>query len=819
MIATLFALLATELLSDSADIKVRSGDVVNAPIYSYSPSAPATLDISMTLAEGEQFEHPGVVSFTFPSNANPPIDAIKYKRVESDGTSGELQTLSREKPFIEIKGTVSMRIVLQVKSACTMRISSPYNGADEPEAIPYFISSSTSSSNVKGGSFQVDVSPSTPFNYTASETEFFPVKYSLSTSDFVITSGGFHISQDNLVSSTSTISITPKSELARKTIIYLTVTPFVGSKPSEPKKVQITAYPHVTGWKTNLRPDGTYFLGQTLNPTFTPVAGTTDLKAEDFIDLMELVLDNQVSKANIVLNNPGEFSLAYRPRQNTVSLPEFPYKLHVLKSPSFQIVRDETKSSDNLSTALPGQVLKYKVIPQAEGFTKHEDLNQRIKVIVKSLIISEGDAHYTLDGSDSFSVKPLSPGSVSIQAVLDVSIDNQSYTYAASLDTARLHLMVRSISEFRPVSVRLVPIDEEFVKQSYGDHINKLFYVYSIRVINDLLEDGKPANKSVLVYSGSLETAVTLEQRNRETKLWSPINYQESNAEEADSGPNRYLKGILESSDFNPERAGFAYTTLAILKGSSPAISMKIPTGFDLITFKSIIYRNLNELDSKDLNYPKAGLQSVPGQYEVVVPVLEKGHYEFVAQYTVKKSGDESSPQINLVSRMVVSVVDPTKLERLFLYRPYKFDFVQGALPMMEGLSNQRQFVTILDSLGDIGTFFFTLFHSLGEAGDSLALINSLLVPKVKEIWPDRSEIHRANLLRDLMRPMEEVSYGTDLEKIVLFPKNPFRSVFKDQETRIRTIRTDDYQITIAVIEQKGSVRGTKDQPQSSGGG
>lgn len=501
--------------------------------------------------------------------------------------------------------------------------------------------------------------------------------------------------------------------------------------------------------------------------------------------------------------------------------------------------------------ALTGQIQEYVVEPSGHPAIVDPALG-RVEVKVKLVRITKGRAEPSYgEQPTQFSVRALSSDPVEFQVISQIKIDGQ--TLESDTEVAD-SLVVLSVKDFKPVKLRLMPLDTTYVKMAYGDMIERLFYVYSVRVFNNLQDEGVLEQKSILVYSGSLETYVTLEAFYTEEELshmqakkpadqangaavpiesvkvgnktlrgsWRDVTY-----ELGGTTPNSAVAGFREVFP-STSRSGLSLVNAVLTKGSVDTVAIQAPQGYAIRSKPTVQVKSLkSDVTSQGVRY-NLFQNDVDGPYYLSLHAVDHDHYRIMVHFDVTKlekgegqdkkkddgkgqgSGggvEDVVPEVrSLSSEMFLHVVTTNDNLRPYVYRPYKMEFVEGVHPVVQDHSHRTRIISGLDALGDFAGVFANIF---GPASDETSRIiagfETLFMPKIREVWPDRADLQRSNLMRDLMRPMEEIPYGGDVERVVLFPKGSLETIVSGRPARIKSVRTDEYIVTSAIIEMKNT--------------
>lgn len=146
-------------------------------------------------------------------------------------------------------------------------------------------------------------------------------------------------------------------------------------------------------------------------------------------------------------------------------------------------------------------------------------------------------------------------------------------------------------------------------------------------------------------------------------------------------------------------------------------------------------------------------------------------------------------------------------------YRPLDYDTALLTFESRENRSFRNKFLKGLQALTSLASFVtaLTLPGAVSELPYGLDSFNSLLIPSYEKLFPDKREIRRNNIIKQFMLPLEEVAFGSQITKYLLFPKQPIRGLvivknknkeWKPVPVRIRAISSSDACARVAVIKR-----------------
>jgi hypothetical protein len=144
--------------------------------------------------------------------------------------------------------------------------------------------------------------------------------------------------------------------------------------------------------------------------------------------------------------------------------------------------------------------------------------------------------------------------------------------------------------------------------------------------------------------------------------------------------------------------------------------------------------------------------------------------------------------------------------EDTITYRPLMFEMVVNTVDRREGRSVRSQVFNALELVG-IGASFSSAIR-FPRPGRDLPIVTdrftNLLVPGLEKIFPSLKEQHRQNIVSQLMKPIEEVPFGSDITRVLFIPKRGMRGVVPNHKVRISQICPYYFKIKVAVVDKTG---------------
>ena len=145
----------------------------------------------------------------------------------------------------------------------------------------------------------------------------------------------------------------------------------------------------------------------------------------------------------------------------------------------------------------------------------------------------------------------------------------------------------------------------------------------------------------------------------------------------------------------------------------------------------------------------------------------------------------------------------------VYCYRPFASTLISDTAERRNDGSKRAKFFKGLDLLGTLGGFLTATNALKGSSNRVFNQYSSLLVPGLRQLFPNTTELHRTNINKYAMAPLEEIPYGGQIERYLFLPKNEISGWLADNEIRISDIYTDSLTVGISVIEAQSSMTAT----------
>ncbi len=144
-----------------------------------------------------------------------------------------------------------------------------------------------------------------------------------------------------------------------------------------------------------------------------------------------------------------------------------------------------------------------------------------------------------------------------------------------------------------------------------------------------------------------------------------------------------------------------------------------------------------------------------------------------------------------------------------FTYRPYMLEMMVNTGDRRDERSPRTRTFRTMSAIGTIASFITSVAVPGPQSDIPLGIekFTSLLIPGIEKLWPNLRETHRQNLISQTMKNIEEIPAGSDLSRVLFFPKRSFRGLVQNHETRVSQICPYRFDIEVAVINKKTPVK------------
>jgi hypothetical protein len=313
-------------------------------------------------------------------------------------------------------------------------------------------------------------------------------------------------------------------------------------------------------------------------------------------------------------------------------------------------------------------------------------------------------------------------------------------------NNVNLHVPIRVTGipvAFEPLQVQLTLVDELTAADLYGRRTADEFYVARIRFNNNLKDQaGHFTGASILAFSDSLEVGVTLEQRRtREAhKEW----LQKQRESRSDSA--------------------------APVKGWDANYWAPVPES-DLTHF--VKKRKPEVVYQKTTAFPRAPFLTPFGSTTIAARPIED------------------------------TLPENPRCTGVLTYRPHTFEMIVNSFDPRSDRSLRNRVFLALNTIGTLASFGTSISPPTG--GSVPAVMDkyaNLLIPGLAKLFPSLKETQRQNIVSQAMKPIEEVPFGSDLSRVIFFPRQPFGGMLAGREVRISEICPFQFTIQVAVLNK-----------------
>ncbi len=149
-------------------------------------------------------------------------------------------------------------------------------------------------------------------------------------------------------------------------------------------------------------------------------------------------------------------------------------------------------------------------------------------------------------------------------------------------------------------------------------------------------------------------------------------------------------------------------------------------------------------------------------------------------------------------------------------YRPYSFEMIVNSSDPRYERSRRAKAFRMLNGIGTLASFITSVAVPGPQSDIPLGIekFTNLLIPGLQKLYPDIRDTQRQNIVSMTMQPIEEIPFGSDLSRVLFFPKGSFQGMLRGHETRISEICTHLFTIEVAVLDKSGKQTITTDASQ-----
>jgi hypothetical protein len=142
-------------------------------------------------------------------------------------------------------------------------------------------------------------------------------------------------------------------------------------------------------------------------------------------------------------------------------------------------------------------------------------------------------------------------------------------------------------------------------------------------------------------------------------------------------------------------------------------------------------------------------------------------------------------------------------------YRPYTFDIVANTHDRRDERSVRSRILTVANGLSTFASFVTTIAVPTSSNDTRLGLdqFKGLLVPSFEKLFPSLKEVQRQNIITMVMRPLEEIPFGSDVSRILFIPKSRLYGMMPDKVFRIGGVSTLGACAEVGIVKKAGSTQ------------
>jgi len=141
-------------------------------------------------------------------------------------------------------------------------------------------------------------------------------------------------------------------------------------------------------------------------------------------------------------------------------------------------------------------------------------------------------------------------------------------------------------------------------------------------------------------------------------------------------------------------------------------------------------------------------------------------------------------------------------------YRPYTFDIVANTHDRRDERSVRSRILQVAEGVSIFSSFVTAI--AVPRAGSDLPLgldkFKNLLIPSFEKLYPSLKEVQRQNIISMVIRPLEEIPFGSDVTRILFIPKGKMIGMIPQDIYRIGGVSTTGACAEVGIIKKAGSV-------------
>src|SRR5690606_15367792 len=120
-------------------------------------------------------------------------------------------------------------------------------------------------------------------------------------------------------------------------------------------------------------------------------------------------------------------------------------------------------------------------------------------------------------------------------------------------------------------------------------------------------------------------------------------------------------------------------------------------------------------------------------------------------------------------------------------YRPMTFEMIFNTYERRDERNLRNRILLVANGTSSVVTFVSSVAVPGANSDLPLGLdkFQNLLIPSFEKLFPSTREVQRQNIVSMVMRPLEEVPFGSDITRIVYIPRKPIKGLIPGHLVRI----------------------------------
>ena len=142
-------------------------------------------------------------------------------------------------------------------------------------------------------------------------------------------------------------------------------------------------------------------------------------------------------------------------------------------------------------------------------------------------------------------------------------------------------------------------------------------------------------------------------------------------------------------------------------------------------------------------------------------------------------------------------------------YRPYTFEIVANTHDRRDERSVRSRILTVAEGLSSLASFVTAIAVPPSSSDLPLGLdkFKNLLIPSFEKLFPSMKEVQRQNIISMVIRPLEEIPFGSDVTRILFIPKGKLIGMIPQDVYRIGGVSTTGACAEVGIIKKTGSAQ------------